>query len=482
VQSNGTSDSPTLSGDGRFAVFHSNATNLVAGDTNAFFDIFRKDRSNGVLVRVSVATGGAQSNGSSFVPVVSADGNVIAFTSSATNLVAGDTNNHGDVFVRDVLADTTTRVSVSSSGVQSGNDSESPAISADGRYVVFTSYGSNLVAGDTNGVADVFLRDRQTGTTTRVSIATNNAQGNGWSDMSDISPDGGWVAFASVASNLVAGDTNAATDVFLRDLAGATTVRVSLSSAGVQGDTSSFQPRLSTDARSISFHSLATNLVAGDTNANFDVFVRDRLSSTTQRVSLSSAGAQGNANSLNAWISADGSAIAFESVATNLVAGDTNNKNDMFVRVRACPAAVTYCSAGTTTNGCLASIAASGTPSASAGSGFTLSVAQMEGQKNALLFYGVNGRANAPWGVGGTSYLCVAPPNQRTPAQISSGTAGACNGAIALDWNAYVAANPGALGAPFAAGALVQAQAWFRDPPAPKSTNLSNAIEFVVCP
>jgi hypothetical protein len=141
----------------------------------------------------------------------------------------------------------------------------------------------------------------------------------------------------------------------------------------------------------------------------------------------------------------------------------------------------TYCTAGTTANGCTAAISATGVPSATSGSGFVITVSSVEGQKRGIVFYGVDGRVSLPWGAG-TSYLCVATPIQRTPAQSSGGTDGACDGVLALDWNAYVAANPGALGAPFQGGDTVNAQAWFRDPPSPKSTSLSNAIEFRACP
>ncbi len=146
------------------------------------------------------------------------------------------------------------------------------------------------------------------------------------------------------------------------------------------------------------------------------------------------------------------------------------------------PAPVAYCTAGTTTNGCNASITGIGTASASAGSGFTLSVSNVEGQKLGLVFYGVTGRANAPWGMGSTSFLCVKSPTQRMGSQNAGGTVNTCTGAFNTDWNAFITANPGALGGPFMGCEVVQAQAWFRDPPAPKTTNLSNGLEFYVAP
>ncbi len=191
------------------------------------------------------------------------------------NLVAGDTNNENDVFVRDRQTGTTSRVSVSSSGVQANALSGGAAISADGRYVAFRSYASNLVAGDTNIDPDVFLRDRQTGTTSRASVSNSGVQANSGSDSAAISPDGRYVAFRSYASNLVAGDTNIDPDVFLRDRQTGTTSRVSVSSSGTQANGGSYGAAISADDRYVAFASEASNLVAGDTNNTYDVFVHE---------------------------------------------------------------------------------------------------------------------------------------------------------------------------------------------------------------
>jgi hypothetical protein len=149
-----------------------------------------------------------------------------------------------------------------------------------------------------------------------------------------------------------------------------------------------------------------------------------------------------------------------------------------------CPALTSFCTSGTTTNGCTATISGVGTPSATAGSGFNITVNNVEGQKQGILFYGISnaGFTPTPWGAGGTSYLCVKAPTQRTGVQNSGGTIGQCNGTLSLDWNAYIAANPTALGSPFSAGDQVFAQGWFRDPPAVKTTSLSNGLSFVLCP
>ncbi|MCC7012467.1 MAG: matrixin family metalloprotease [Planctomycetes bacterium] len=159
-----------------------------------------------------------------------------------------------------------------------------------------------------------------------------------------------------------------------------------------------------------------------------------------------------------------------------------SNGNSIPDQCEPCGALTTYCTAGTTTNGCNATMSASGTPSLAATSGFVVSCSGVEGQKTGLLFYGITGPKAAPWAPGSTSYLCLKSPTQRTPSSNSGGTAGACDGAFSVDWLDYIATHPGALGAPFSAGAIVQMQAWFRDPPAPNTTNLSNGLQFTACP
>ncbi|MEU1023985.1 RICIN domain-containing protein [Streptomyces sp. NPDC005904] len=327
---------PVLSGDGRYAAFTSDATTLVPGDKNAAADVFVRDRTAGVTERVSLTDGGAESQPAEWSdePSISADGRYVAFESVARGLVAGDTNGHRDVFVRDRTGGTTRRVSVSSGGVQGNGWSFSPSVSGDGRYVAFVSGASNLVPGDTNGADDVFVHDRQTGTTQRVSVSGGGAQGNGGSTAAAISADGRQVAFTSSATNFTAGDTNAADDVFVRDLQSGTTQRVSVSGGGGQGDRGSMAPSLSADGRHVAFSSSATNLVAGDTNGRIDVFVRDRQSGTTQRVSVADNGTQGDGHSGGASIGADGRHVAFSSSAANLIARDANGVSDVFVHDR----------------------------------------------------------------------------------------------------------------------------------------------------
>ncbi len=330
AQANGASELPTISADGRFVSFRSLASNLVSGDTNNAWDIFVRDRATGVTERVSVSSSGGQGTGTSRDPSLSADGRFVAFASTSANLVSGDTNGAQDIFVRDRLTGATTRMSVDSSGVQGNADSNNPSLSADGHLVLFDSTASNLVSGDTNAARDVFLRDRTANTTTRLSVSSSGAQSNGDSARAHFSASGSLVVFESGASNLVSGDTNARNDIFLRDRGASTTTRIDLRPGGVQTSRDSDFPTISADGRWVAYYSTDTGLVSGDTNAVGDVFELDRNSGTTSRVSVDSSGVQGNANSTTPAL-ADNGSVALESDASNLVSGDTNAATDLFV-------------------------------------------------------------------------------------------------------------------------------------------------------
>ncbi|MEG4632535.1 calcium-binding protein [Microcoleus sp. AR_TQ3_B6] len=337
-QGNFFSGSPSISADGRFVAFESGASNIVPGDTNNNNDIFVRDTLTNTTTLVSLDSAGNQGNNSSYRPSISADGRFVAFESYASNIVPGDTNSSPDfilsrdIFVRDTLTNTTTRVSVDSAGNQANSLSDRASISADGRFVAFTSDASNIVPGDTNNRNDIFVRDTLTNTTTRVSVdsAGNQQNGSSFFNVSSISGDGRFVAFESNAVNLVPGDTNRDTDIFVRDTLTNTTTRVSVDSAGNQANDVSYSPSISADGRFVAFESFASNIVAGDTNRERDIFVRDRLTNTTTRVSVDSAGNQRNIDSDNPSISADGRFVAFESDAFNIVRDP--NINDILVR------------------------------------------------------------------------------------------------------------------------------------------------------
>ncbi|TAH35937.1 MAG: calcium-binding protein [Planctomycetota bacterium] len=334
VPGNSDSEFGSISADGRFVAFSSFANNLVPGDTHAYSDVFVHDRQTGQTTRVSVDSAGAPGAGNSYLPSISAGGRFVAFASFAANLVQGDTGFFKDVFVHDRQTGQTTRVSVDSAGIQGNHSSEDPSISADGRFVAFYSYASNLVPGDTSGVYDVFVHDRQTGQTTRVSVDAAGVQGNRGSYDPTISADGRFVAFESEASNLVPDDTNSRYDVFVHDHQTGQTTRVSVNSAGAQGNHNSEDPSISADGRFVAFGSYAANLVPGDAGIYGDVFVHDRQTAQTIRVSVDSAGVQGNSDSYGPSISADGRFVALASGASNLVPGDTNGSGDVFVHDR----------------------------------------------------------------------------------------------------------------------------------------------------
>jgi len=342
-QTNNSSSFPTISADGRYVVFVSDASNLVSSDTNGLKDIFVHDTQTGTTTRGSVDSNATQSNSNSRYPDISADGRYIVFESSASNLVSNDTNSLSDIFLHDNQTGITARVSVDSGNGQVSGSSTKPVISDNGRYIAFESSSNTLVSGDSNGVADIFLRDTQTGTTTRVSVDSNGNQSNSTNYPGvSISGDGRYVAFASRASNLVSGDTNSATDIFVRDTQTGTTIRVSVDSNGNQGNASSFAPSattatISANGRYVAFQSDASNLVAADTNGVQDIFVHDTQTGITRRISLDANGTQANSFSGSAVMSDDGRYVAFDSSASNLVSGDSNGVADVFRALNTTP-------------------------------------------------------------------------------------------------------------------------------------------------
>lgn len=330
-QGNGDSTQPRADGSGDVIVFSSDATNLVAGDLNQTTDVFVRLRLTGVTTRVSVSSVGTEANGGSGAPSVSADGRYVAFSSNATNLVPMDTNGQSDIFLHDRLTGVTKRLSVSSTSEQANGPSYSPRMSANGGIVVFESTASNLVVDDSNGVFDVFLHDVISGETTRVSRGLSGAQSNGDSRAPSISSDGNRIAFDSRASNLIPNDTNGSWDAFVFDAQLEELRRVSMSSTGVQGNGNSGGVAFADATSMLVFMSRASNLVVDDTNGAWDIFQHDLGSGITTRVNLSFEGQQGNGDSLFPDVSADGRFVAFESLASSLVPDDTNAASDIFV-------------------------------------------------------------------------------------------------------------------------------------------------------
>lgn len=341
---------PSISADGRHVAFASGAANLVSGDTNARQDIFVRDRQTSTTVRINLGPGGVQADDTSQRPTISADGSCVVYESDATNLVPGDTNARADIFVSDRATGTTERVSVSSGGVQAGQECTWPTISADGRFVCFSSFDPNLVPGDTNGFRDVFVRDRLNGTTEIVSLNSAGQQSDNQNYLACISEDGRYVAFVSAAHNLVSPPLGQGTWVFVRDRQNGTTDQVLFTSQN-PGTTDLYPPAISADGRYVLYQSDASDLVPGDTNNRTDMFVYDRLLAATERVSVSTSGAQStyasSASGALPTISADGRYVLFTSAADNFMPGGTlAGVNNIYIRDRSYSAMTSLCDPG----------------------------------------------------------------------------------------------------------------------------------------
>lgn len=472
---------PAFAAGGRYVVFESYASNFVPGDTNNNQDIYRKDLWTGQVVRASVSSQGIGAALKSSFPDCSADGARVVFDSEAPNLVGVDLNGTvWDVFVRDVTTGTTHLVSVSSTGVQGDANSWNSGISANGERVAFMSWSNNLVPGDTNATADIFVHDLASGQTTRVSVASNGTQGNSWSAVGAISGDGRYVGFVSDASNLVPGDTNGAMDCFVHDLVTGVTERVSVSSSGAQASLESHQITLSHDGRFATFISRADDLAPNGSGGWMQIYRRDRLTGTTTRESVNDMGLPADSNCDHAAISADGTSIVLRSYAANLVANDLNGQADSFVRdLSGCsPTIASYCTASDTSiAGCQANVATQGQPSHSAPASFRVSSGAIPGAMLGLAFFGVEGATLAPVGTQG-GLLCVGGTRYAAAPRWSQGTLGQCDGALEFGLDEWLAVQPNLLGP----GAVVHANFWFRDTSSPDGFGTSDGVWFQVCP
>jgi Tol biopolymer transport system component len=333
AQSNAASGSAAVSRDGRFVAFASEAANLMAGDSNGAADVFIRDRVTGTTTRVSVGSGGREPDGFSSAPSLSGDGRIVAFSSRATNLVADDANGDQiDVFVHDQATGTTVRLPVPGA-LAAGETwaSHSAAVSPNGRYVAFAA-GKVARSGDEDydvGPQRVYVHDRASGRTRQVSVSSREVAANGESGEPAISADGRYVTFQSAASNLVARDTNRKPDIYVRDRRRGTTVRVSIGTRGAQARDASFEPALSTSGRYVAFTSRAA-LGRHDDDHRTDIYVHDRR---TGRIARVSAGLRGWATAPT--ISGNGRVIAFQLSPTDLIADGSGPIGTVYVRDRA---------------------------------------------------------------------------------------------------------------------------------------------------
>lgn len=322
---NAASSNPSISNNGRYVIYHSAASNLVDGDTNNAADVFLYDRKTGATSRIT------QGNDDSVDARISNNLKYVVFSSFASNLVDEGDNLFSDIFLYETKTGAIKKISVDSRGTGGNNGSFIPSISTNGRYVVYESNAHNLVPGDDNNNRDIFLYDKKTAIT--VMVSANNSSGspvpgNASSNYARISGNGRYVVYQSDATNLVEGDGNGASDIFLFDKNKKVTYLISVTGSG-QGNGNSITPFISNNGRYIVYSSSASNLVEGDTNGVYDIFLYDTSTGVTRRVSTGVSG-QGNGQSLNPRISGNGRYVVYSSAASNLVEGDTNNLPDIF--------------------------------------------------------------------------------------------------------------------------------------------------------
>lgn len=472
-----------VSADGRFVLFLSPASNLVPDDTNQNWngthapDVFVRDRQNGTTMTPNTLPDGSTGAYGSYLGRMSADGRWIVFTTRNAHS-ALDTNASIDAYLFDRLSGAKVLASTTAGGVPVG-DVVNVDVSDDGRFVVFDSYSAGVVPGDANGGADTFVRDMLTGAVELISVNSLGVQGNASTTCGCISADGRFVLMSTFATNLGSPSVGGG-DLFVRDRASATTTLASVKGNGTPvGFDLGARFDMSADGRYVLFESDASNVLPGDFGGKNDVFLRDRWSGQTSLVSEAAAGGFTGAVSEVGALSADGRKIAFSSGSAVLTQPPLpNGVKDVFLRSCTPSAPTTYCVSQPNSLGCRPSIGFVGVASASAGSGFDVQLTNTLSQRSGLLFYSVLGSRLVPFGGG---FACVQTPLRRTALQSSGGNTNTldCSGSFHLDFNAHVAsgADPA-----LAAGVEVWSQYWSRDGGAPSGVNLSDALWLLVGP
>lgn len=326
---NHASGRSSVSADGRYALFESEATNLVSGDTNGFQDIFEKNLLTGATTRVSVNAGGGQSNGDAENARFGASDTQIVFDSNAPDLVTPTPGaSHFEVYVKDLVSGALMLASAAPAGIAGNGDSTNGVVSPDGANVAFQSLATNLIGADANQAADIYIKNLTSGQVFRASTSASEGEANGQSGDVAWSPDSHSVVFESNASNLVAGDTNGSYDIFTKNLVTGAITRISTTADGTQANGHSFHASFTPDGGSVVFESTATNLMPGGTTGGRDVFEKNL---TTGAVTLLSTGAAGQANGPSYDAANGGQFTAFESLASNLSSADTAGHRDIFV-------------------------------------------------------------------------------------------------------------------------------------------------------
>lgn len=478
---------PRISDDGRKVAFVSSSPALTSGAFNGQSHVFVRDMLLGATTIASVGPSGGQlASGVAHGQFdLSGDGNVLAFVSSDSQILPGDNDLDADLFVRDLVSGAVVCATLDFNGQVIASPAPvgavAPKLSRDGRYCVFHSNFATLVPGDTNESFDVFVFDRVTATTTRVSVSSSGAQGDGTSWISSISATGRWVSFQSSATTFAPNASNEY-QAYLHDRATGITELLSVNSAGagaLGGASTWIGAAISEDGRWVSFQSDSPDL----SNSGQGVFVRDRLLGATTRVDVPIASSTLDGPSAWPSLSGDGRWVAFASSASQLAPGDNNGVVDVFLASTPANAPTSFCSAGTSSNGCSATLSVVGQPRVGGAAPCSLVLAQADGQSSTHLFYGLAAFGSAPpsWG-GGSGFLCVKAPYQRIALAATQGSNGLCDGAVSFDWRAYQLAQLGALGQPFAPTLQLYVQAWVRDASAPGASNLSNATTLPFLP
>ncbi len=538
VGGNGYSRVPALSWDGRFVAFSSEASNLVPNDANGQLDVFVHDRTTSSMELVSVSSSGVQANDWSSLPCIPSDGRYVTFRSAASNLDPADTSSGPDIYLHDRLNGKTVLVSHRLAPGTSPYGAWISSVSQDGRFVAFDCFDDNLVPGDLNGWADVYVRDMQTGSMELVSVGNQGELGDEASAEPSISGDGRYVAFTSRAGNWFPGNPNkyphvyvrdrlldqtilvshapsggygpiggggtpsisadgnkvaflylgpdifpplfghywAGLEVFVRNLTTDELVPVSMTFFGQISFNDSRSPKLSGDGRYVAWESYSPNLVPHPGDLNQDIFWRDLETGVTVLVSRGLNGAKPNGWSVDPAVSHDGRTVAFASQASNLVPGDSGLIVDIFVKSCDVTSPTVYCQGTQGASGCAPVISFQGQPSASAGSGFLLCGDQLVGGQTALVLYSTSG-SEAHRLLGG--YLCMELPARRASQMPTNGASMACDGSIAFDMNAWIAGGTDPL---LVAGAAGYSQVWCRDPADPLGGVLSDAVAFLIEP
>ena len=331
-QGSGYSVEPDVSDDGRYVVFYAAAEDLVPDDTNGMLDIFVHDRFTNETTRVSISSDGEQANGQSAFPTISGDGRIVAFHSSADNLVTDDRNSETDMFAHDRETGFTVRVSVDSKGKQSNENSSFGAVSGNGQYVVFQT-AAQLSDDDVNNTSDIYMHDLLSRETVRVSVGTGGFQLHGASVDAAISYYGEYVAFSSLADNVDPIDIDNRYDIYVRDILSDETVLVSPSSSNDQSaDEDCELPVISADGQKIAFISEATNLIEGEQLGIKYAFLYDRTKNLMRLMSRNYCGEPGDQRTDTVAITPDGQWVVFYSAAQNLVPGGSWPLRNIFLR------------------------------------------------------------------------------------------------------------------------------------------------------